>query len=161
MRKTDNPFFGHIKKVTNGNILIGGDQQKWVQNTQENPDFVPEKNNVGEHIGEGKCILYNENTGRHYLQYEWFEEVQPKSEYIFKGDPIEKQLFSDYMNSYTPNKYEVNIQSVMMNNIKEITFNHVRYVVTELLPDTPKIKEKTPSKKQRFHEILEEVRGNK
>ena len=25
MRKTDNPFFGHIKKVTNGNILIGGD----------------------------------------------------------------------------------------------------------------------------------------
>jgi hypothetical protein len=131
MNKTNNPFYNRVTKVTKGNILIGGDYQKRVSNETNNPNFVPEKCNVGEHIGDGNCVIHNEKLGRDYLQYEWFEEVLPKSEFFFEGNPIEKQLFVDYMTKKTFNKYGVNIQSVKIENIKKITMNHTRYIVVE------------------------------
>jgi len=129
MNKTGNPYFDRVTKVTKGNILLGVDYSKRVQNETENPEFTPEKNNVGEKVT--KCIRHNEKFNRNYLDYEWFEEVQPKSEYIFEGDPIEKRLFESFMAKYTPNKYGVNFQSVTVTNIKEIHMNGVEYVVTE------------------------------
>jgi hypothetical protein len=131
MNKTNNPFFNKVTKVTKGNILIGGDYQKRVINNTDNPNFVPEKCNVGEHIGEGNCVIHNEKLGRDYLQYEWFEEVLPKSEFFFEGNKIDKQMFVDYMTKKTFNKYGVNIQSVKIDNIKKINFDHIHYVVVE------------------------------
>ncbi len=129
MNKTDNPFYNRVTKITKGNILIGGEYQKRVANNTDNPDFVPERNNVGEHVGEGSCVIHNEKYDRYYLQYEWFEQVLPKATYEFEGNPIEKQMFSDFMRKWTGNKYNVNVQSVKMTNIKEIHFDHVHYVV--------------------------------
>jgi len=142
MRKTENPFFGKVMKITTGNILIGGNYNKRVENETGIEGFQSEKCKVGEHIGDGNCVLYNENKGRHYLQYEWFEEVRPKSEYEFEGNPIEKELFRSYMGTYTPNKYGVLTQSVNVNNIKSITFNHTKYTVIDPIPDTPRPKVK-------------------
>jgi len=131
MNKTNNPFYNKVTKVTKGNILIGGDYQKRVINNTDNPNFVPEKCNVGEHIGEGNCVIHNEKLGRDYLQYEWFEEVLPKSEFFFEGNKIDKQMFVDYMVKKSFNKYGVNIQSVKIDNIKKINFDHIHYVVVE------------------------------
>lgn len=127
MKKTNNPYFDRVKKITKGNILIGNSYEKRVQNETENSEFKSEKCNVGEHIS--KCVLHNDNTGKDYLQYEWFEGVIPKSEYIFEGDPIEKMMFQSYMNTYTPNKYGVNFQSVTIENIKECHVHGNHYIV--------------------------------
>lgn len=127
MRKTDNPYFDQIKKITKGNILLGNNYKDRVIKETGNTDFVPEECKVGEHIS--KCVLYNEKTGKHYLQYEWFEEVTPKSEYDFHGDPIEKQFFQSFMSEYRPNKYGTNFQSVTIENIKECHVHGNQYIV--------------------------------
>ena len=128
MNKRNNPFYNQITKVTKGKIYIGGNYQTRVKNNTDNPDFVPEKCNVGEKI-EGSSVQYNEKLDRYYLQYEWFEEVLPKSKYYFEGNEVEKQIFSDFMRTWTPNKYGVNVQSVKIENIKRFHVNHVQYVV--------------------------------
>ena len=127
MRKTDNPYFNKIVKITKGNILMGNDYKTRVITETNDVNFVPEKCNVGEHIS--KCVLHNDNTGKDYLQYEWFEEVVPKSEYRFEGNPIEKRMFESFMGTYTPNKNGVNFQSVTISNIKECHFNGNEYRV--------------------------------
>jgi hypothetical protein len=127
MRKTDNPYFDRVTKITKGNILLGVDYSKRVQNNTENPDFKPEENKVGDKVT--KCIRHNEKFDRFYLDYEWFNEVRPKSEFVFNGDPIEKEMFESFMSQYTPNKYGVNFQSVTVTNIREIHMNGVNYTV--------------------------------
>jgi hypothetical protein len=48
---------------------------------------------------------------------------------FFEGNEIDKQILSDWRRAYTPNKYGVNVQSVKIENIKRIHFDHVHYVV--------------------------------
>ena len=129
MNKTDNPYFNQVTKVTKGNVYIGGDYSTRVENKDNGVEnYVPKKCTVGEKV-EDSPIQYNEKLDRYYLQYEWFEEVLPKSEFFFEGNSIEKQIFQDFMRKYTPNPYKVNVQSVKMSNIKRIHLNHVHYVV--------------------------------
>jgi len=129
MNKTNNPYYNLVTKITKGNILIGGDYSTRVENSNEEiTDFVPKKCTVGKKV-EDSCVQHNERLDRYYLQYEWFEQVFPKSTFEFEGNPIEKQIFSDFMRTYTPNKYKVNVQSVKISNIVEIHVNHVHYIV--------------------------------
>lgn len=127
MRKTNNPYFNRVTKITKGNVLLGCNYQTRVSNNTKNPDFKPEENKVGEKVT--KCIRHNEKFDRYYLDYEWFNEVRPKSEYVCDGDPIEKEMFESFMSQYVPNKYGVNHQSVTVTNIKEIHFNGNEYIV--------------------------------
>jgi len=150
-RKTDNPFYGKVIKVSKGNFYIGGNYKVRVENSNDEiEDFTPQKCTVGEKI-EDSPVQYNTNKDRYYLQYEWFEEVPPKPEYFFEGNEVEKMLFRDYLKVYIPNKYGVNVQSVMINNIKGITVNHVRYTVTELIPENPPPR---PSKKKKVEDTF-------
>jgi hypothetical protein len=128
MNKKNNPFFNRVTKITKGNILIGGSYKTRVENSNEIENFTPEICKVGQKI-EDSCVLYNEKLDRYYLQYEWFNQVLPKSTFEFEGNPIQKQMFQDYMRLYTPNKYNVNIQSVKIENIKEIHFDHHHYII--------------------------------
>ena len=129
MNKKNNPYFEQIKKVTKGNVYIGGNYKTRVENKDNDVDtYVPQECKVGQKV-EDSPIQYNERLNRYYLQYEWFEEVKPKSEFFFEGNSIEKQIFQDFMKKYYPNKYKINVQSVKMENIKEIHLNHVHYVV--------------------------------
>jgi hypothetical protein len=125
MNKTNNPYFNQVVKITKGNILMGNSYQTRVITETNDVNFTPEKCKVGEHIS--KCVLHNDKTGKDYLQYEWFEEVIPKSEYKFGGNPIEKRLFESYMGTFTPNKYGVNFQSVTIENIKECHIDGNQY----------------------------------
>ncbi len=128
MRKKNNPYFDRISKVTKGNVYIGGNYQKRVINETENPEFVPQKNNVGDYVSE--CVRYNEKMGKSYMTYEWFDEVKPKSTYMLdETDEVEKTLFEEFMNTYIPNKYGVNFQSVTISNIRELHINKVHYIV--------------------------------
>lgn len=129
MNKTNNPYYNQVTKVTKGNVYIGGDYSKRVVNSDNGFDvYEPKECTVGQKV-EDSPVQYNERLDRYYLQYEWFNEVLPKSEFFFEGNPIEKQIFQDFMRKYTPNKYKVNVQSVKISNIKEIHFNHVHYKI--------------------------------
>ena len=127
MNKTNNPYLDKVTKVTRMNVLLGVNYETRVQNNTENPDFVPEKNNVGDKVT--KCVRYNEKYNRFYLDYEWFNQVKPQSEYVFSGDPIEKAMFESFMVKSSPNKYGVNFQSVTVDNIKECHINNYVYEV--------------------------------
>lgn len=132
--KTPNPYWGRITKITKGRVLLGNTYGLLVQNKTDNPDFKPEKNRVGDHIG--KVVTHNEKTKNTHLQYVWYKEKTPKSEYtIDGGNPIEKELFRSFMTTYTPNKYGVNCQSVCLQNIREIRINRVIYVVKVEVPE--------------------------
>lgn len=128
MNKRGNPYYNQVTKITKGNILVGGDYQTRVRNNTGDVDFVPERNNVGSKVDDS-CVQHNENLDRYYLQYEWFEKVLPKSYYEFNGNPIEKQVIQDYMRKRSFNKYGVNVQSVKVENIKEIHLDHTHYKV--------------------------------
>lgn len=130
MNKTGNPYYNQVTKVTKGNVYIGGEYKTRVENSNEDiENFTPEYNRVGEHVEGSRCVLYNAKYERYYLQYEWFEQVIPKSKMYFEGNEIDKQILSDWRRAYTPNKYGVNVQSVKIENIKRIHFDHVHYVV--------------------------------
>jgi hypothetical protein len=127
MNKTGNPYHDLVTKVTRMNVLLGVNYDTRVINNTENPDFVPEKNNVGDKVT--KCVRFNEKYNRFYLDYEWFNQVKPQSEFVFNGDPIEKVMFESYMVKSSPNKYGVNFQSVTVDNIVECHMNGIEYVV--------------------------------
>ena len=127
MNKTGNPFHDLVTKVTRMNVLLGVNYDTRVINNTENPDFVPEKNNVGDKVT--KCVRFNEKYNRFYLDYEWFNQVKPQSEFVFNGDPIEKVMFESYMVKSSPNKYGVNFQSVTVDNIVECHMNGIEYIV--------------------------------
>ena len=138
MNKRGNPFFGRVKKITSGNYLIGCDYEQRVQNNEQRegiePTFEASENKVGYHIG--KCVLHNDNTGKDYLFYERFDETPPQVQFTCDGDVIEKQLFEDYLvksSGYSNQGLDrtVKVQSVKIENIKEMTLNGVRYEVVK------------------------------
>jgi hypothetical protein len=127
MNKTNNPYFDKIIKKSNGVVFLGGNYQTRVINETGNENFTPEKNNVGDHTSP--CVLHNEKLNKDYLMYETFRQRKMKSKFFFEGDPIEKRFFESFMGSFTPNKYGVQVQSVTISNIEEITIRRKRYVV--------------------------------
>ncbi len=137
MNKTGNPYFNQVTKKSFLNVLLGNSYQNRVIKEMGDSDFVPEENKVGHHVS--KCVLFNENTGKYYLQYENFDYksipnypknlIPSEPEYNFNGDQIEKRLFESFMSKYTPNKYGVTFMSVTIDNIKECHLDGNRYIV--------------------------------
>jgi hypothetical protein len=137
MNKTGNPYFQKVFKTTEGNYFIGGDYEKMV-NSQikkedlEGIDFKSQECKVGNHVS--KCILYNDNTKKHYLQHYVFKEIPLKSTFEFEGNEIEKQMFESYMvkkseNKSQPQERKIFPPTFMMSSILEISLNGNRYVV--------------------------------
>lgn len=137
MNKTDNPYYNQIIKKSVENVMIGTTYEDRVNNNREKEgkerDFEVSENKVGKH--RSKVILYNDNTKKYYLQYERFNEVKPSVEYLFDGNEIEKKLFESFMvkSNYDKQglKRTVNVLSVTLNNIKQITLNGQKYKVVE------------------------------
>ena len=138
MNKTGNPYHNKITKKSIQNVMIGTTYENRVNNNLEREEkernFEVSENKVGEHLS--KVVLYNDNTKKYYLQYERFNEVKPTVEYIFEGNEIEKKLFENFMiksNNYSNQGTDrtVNILSVTLNNIKQITLNGQKYKVVE------------------------------
>jgi hypothetical protein len=136
MNKTGNPYFGKVVKKSKGNYFIGGSYEDMVNNRMEKegmePTFESKECSVGEHIS--KCVQYNDNTKKHYLQYFTFPTSKPSSTFEFEGNEIDKQLFESFMvkkseNSRQPQDNKHTPQSLTITNIKEISLSGVHYEV--------------------------------
>jgi len=142
MNKKGNDLFGRVTKHKIGRILIGMDYEKRVNNNLEKEGqergFVSQESKVGTHVN--KCILWNENKQKFYLFHEWFSEVKPKTEIKVDGremNEVEKMLFDSFLvksNSYGGQglEREVQVLSVSLDNVKQLTHNGVVYT---LLPN--------------------------
>ena len=136
MNKTGNQYFGKVVKKSKGNYFIGGSYEDMVNKRMEKegmePTFESKECSVGTHIS--KCVQYNDNTKKHYLQYFTFETSKPKSTFEFEGNEIDKQLFESFMvkkseKSRQPQDNKHQPQSLTTTNIKEITLEGVHYEV--------------------------------
>ena len=136
MNKTGNPYFGKVVKKSKGNFFIGGSYEDMVNERMKKegmePTFESKECSVGEHIS--KCVQYNENTKKHYLQYFTFPTSKPKSTFEFEGNEIDKQLFESFMvkkseKSRQPQENKHTPQSLTITNIKEISLNGVHYEI--------------------------------
>ena len=136
MNKTGNPYFGKVVKKSKGNYFIGGSYEEMVKTRMEKegmePTFESKECSVGEHIS--KCVQYNDNTKKHYLQYFTFPTSKPSSTFEFEGNEIDKQLFESFMvkkseNSRQPQDNKPTPQSLTITNIKEISLSGVHYEV--------------------------------
>jgi hypothetical protein len=136
MNKTGNPYFDKVVKRSSGNFYTGSNYESRVQTnrTKEGNEevFEVKENNVGQHVS--KCILFNEKHNKHYLFVERFDEIKPKVDFQYEGNPIDKMLFQDFMVKSTPPTNQgvertVNVLSYGLDSIKEFTLNKVRYQV--------------------------------
>ena len=136
MNKTGNPYFGKVVKKSKGNFFIGGSYEDMVNKRMETegmePTFESQECSVGTHVS--KCVQYNDNTKKHYLQYFTFPTSKPKSTFEFEGNEIDKQLFESFMvkkseKSRQPQDNKHQPQSLTTTNIKEISLNGVHYEI--------------------------------
>lgn len=136
MNKTNNPYFDKVTKVSKCNYLIGNEYETRVQTNESKEGhektFESEENKNGKHVS--KCVLFNEKLNKYYLQYEFFKENKPTTEYIFENDNIGKELFESYLvkksdSSRQQQERKVLFQSFSMSSINEFTLGGTHYVV--------------------------------
>lgn len=138
MNKGNNPYFGRLVKKSKGNFFIGGDYERMViegmikEGLED--EFKSEKCTVGEHLT--KCIQYNEKLNRHYLQYYTYPSSNIKSTYEVDGVEVEKDIIRPYLTSSSstsrqPQEKKVNVKSLMLSSIKQISLGGKIYQVTE------------------------------
>jgi hypothetical protein len=142
MNKTGNPFFDKVIKKSSCNYLMGNDYEKRVITNGEN-EGIPSEENTFEveemkgkkHVSKVVCVD-TKTESVYYLMVERFDEIQPKVEYTFEGNPIEKQLFESYMvkvseSKKQPQERKVKVLTFKLDNIKEISFGKQKYQVVE------------------------------
>ena len=138
MNKTNNPFFGQVRKISNCNYLIGNDYESRVNSNEEKEglegDFVSLKPSGKSHVS--KCVLVDDKTGlTHYLMVERFDEIQPKVTYIQDGiGEILKEQFENFLvktsdTSRQDQERKVMVITPKIENIREMSLNGVHYVV--------------------------------
>lgn len=137
MNKTNNPYYDKVIKRSSCNYLIGNDYEKRVQSNEKKEGiestFKSVKPSGKSHVS--KCVLVDDKTQQtYYLMVERFDEIEPKNEFIFDGNFIEKQLFKDYMVKVSESKKQEQEKKVMVitpkiENIKEISINKEVYEV--------------------------------
>jgi len=139
MNKKGNPYYG-TTKVVSGNFLIGNWYESRVvtNGVKEGieADFKAEKPNGKTHIS--KCVLKSDTEPDvYYLIYEYFEGTNVKVlDYKFNGDSIAKQLFEAYIKkasttSRQPQVKKVNIRTLKLSNIKELSLNGTKYIIED------------------------------
>ena len=110
MNKTGNPYYNQVHKLSSRNYLINSDYFKRVIveggkegiNPQDNPFEVQEMSGR-KRVGNSVCVD-TKTESIHYIMLELFEEVKPKVEYTFEGNPIDKVLFENYLVKVSENK---------------------------------------------------------
>lgn len=138
MNKRNNPYFEKVFKTSTGNYFIGGTYEDMVNTRMVKeglePNFESMECNVGQKVEGSKCLQFNENLNRYYLQYFIFFTSNIKSEYTFEGNPIDKVLFESFLSkksetSRQPQEDKHKPQSFKIESIKEISLNGNRYIV--------------------------------
>lgn len=137
MNKTGNPFYGQVKKLSTCNYLMGNDYETRVNSNEQKEglegNFESLKPSGKHHVS--KCVLIDDKTESvHYLMVERFDEIQPKVEYKFNGNPIDKMLFQDFLVKTSTSSRQEQERKVMVitpkvESIKEMSLNGVHYIV--------------------------------
>ena len=137
MNKTNNPFFGLIKKQATCNYRIGNDYESRVQSNEVKEGlegtFQTEKASGKTHVS--KCVLVSDkDPNKFYLMVERFDEIQPKNEYFMNGNQIDRMIFQDYLIKVSESKKQdqerkVMVITPMIENIKRISLNGNVYEV--------------------------------
>jgi hypothetical protein len=135
--KTLNPYLDQIKNLSRKyKIVTGFDYENSVNGRREKEgketDFV-QKGNWFDVVSKG-LVVNRKDLTKFYFRYQYQKDSTLEQEYIFEGNPIEKQLFESYMKSKS--NYEnqgldnpLMFQVVSVDNIKEITMNGTKYTI--------------------------------
>lgn len=141
MRKTHNPYVGVRKVSEKYKIVTGFDYDRSVDERQKregvdqidtNPTERPQWFSL---ISKG-LVVDNKTGEKFYLRYQYLPDSTLSSEYIFNGDPIEKQLFEDFViqsSNYENQGLEnpLRFQVCDLRNILEISIMGNHYVLTD------------------------------
>jgi hypothetical protein len=137
MNKTNNKYYKNIKKVTKGNFNIGVDYERRVRNNEEkeglSTTFESDKPSGKHYVS--KCVLQSDKyPNLYYLMLEYFLENNPKVDYYFQGNTIEKHLFEKYLSKKKEStkqvqKRKVHVISPLITSIQEISIDGVHYVI--------------------------------
>jgi hypothetical protein len=134
---TINPYYKQLYKVTEKRYKLVTDYSKRVQNNrtkeENNEVFVVEAPKGKKHLSP--CVLTDTATEtKFYLMLEWFPEVKGTTEFLHNNDPIALSLFEKWVVNYDSNNAKqdiertVNVITVNIDNILEMSLNGVRYV---------------------------------
>lgn len=140
---TKNPYYdmGVKKLVKKFKIITGFDYEKSVNRRLEKegktPDFESQKPTWFDMVSKG-LVTDRKTHSKFYFRYQYLpDSTIGKPEYIYNGDPIEKQLFESYMMK-VDNKYSsqglddtLNFQVCDLDNILEMTIGGVHYELTD------------------------------
>ena len=140
MNKTGNPYYDRVIKRSKCTFLIGNEYWKRVIVNGEKEGISKEENTfeVEEMKGKkhiSKCVCVDTKTeSKYYLSVERFNEIKPKIEFLFEGNPIEKELFESYLVKVTESQKQeqerkVNWLTYGIDSIKQITINKEQYEV--------------------------------
>jgi hypothetical protein len=135
--KEPNPYYGKVIKQNKGNYLVGNDYGDRNGTNQEKEGIDPEtfevKDNWFEHVT--KCVVRNKKSPeKMYLQYEFFKESNPVTNYIFDGQTIDQVLFESFLSvksepTNQPQERKVYFQTYSMDSIKEFSLNGNKYII--------------------------------
>ena len=135
--KEPNPYYGKVIKKNKGNYLIGNEYGDRNGTNQEKEGIDPTtfevKDNWFQHVS--KCVVESKkNPEKKYLQYEYFKESNPTTEYVYDGQTIDKLLFESYLTQRSeptnqPQERKVYFQTFSMDSIKEFSLNGTKYIV--------------------------------
>ena len=140
MNKTGNPYYNQVKKLSSRNYFINSDYLKRVINEGKKEGINPEENTFQVEEMKGKKRVKNsvcidtKTEQTFYLFLELFDEVPPKVEYTFEGNPIDKQLFESYLvkvseSKKQPQERKVKVITPKIENIKSFTLEGIKYIV--------------------------------
>lgn len=142
---TVNPYYemGVKKLVKKYKIITGFDYEMSINRRLEKegktPDFESQKPVWFEMISKG-LVTDRKTNSKFYFRYQHLSDSTiGKPEYIYNGDPIEKQLFESYMtkvdyeNQYSNQGLDntLNFQVCDLNNILEMTIGGIHYELTD------------------------------
>lgn len=135
--KEPNPYFNQVIKRNRGNYLIGNEYGDRNGTNQEKENIDPTtfevKENWFEHVS--KVVVRNKkNPENMYLQYEYFKESNPTTEYVFNGETIDSVLLESFLSQKSeptnqPQERKVYFQTYSMDSIKEFSIGGNKYQV--------------------------------
>ena len=137
MRKTDNPFFGRVEKISKMNVNFGGIYKNAVEKKMEKEgiegNYEPAPLKWGQHYRDSRVII--EHKGNYYAQlrplradyvsYRWAENLKEMTEQEIQEM---KTFFPQKKEgSRQPAENKVIIRTIKIKNIREIRMDKTRY----------------------------------
>jgi hypothetical protein len=94
MRKTDNPYYGHVHKITKTNGRLKSDYEKEMQRATGEPGFEAHPHKWAAVVDA--AFSTHRTKGGTYLRY---IEKSRREYYFYKGKPIAKEMIEPYLRS--------------------------------------------------------------